>query len=280
MALKQTMRYMEEHKEFPGFWAAVAILAVLFGLQIIIAVIAYGFGFMVTAGDPKAIGVITVLSCGIIFSVLMSYKKMDFKALFNPSRNSLKNIVLLLTFPIALTVSGAVVWISDLTNLIISYYPMDQHDYEMFARLTEGGVVSILTICIIAPFIEEMLFRGLLLRSFLYNYSNTAAILLSAALFALYHLNIYQLPVALLLGTFLGWLYLRTHSLWPCILGHSLYNTAGLVFGAMQQVYQGQSASPAVQFNSLGTNMAAILATVIGIMMLTLILKPAPGAKS
>jgi uncharacterized protein len=70
-----------------------------------------------------------------------------------------------------------------------------------------------------------MLFRGIILRSFLQQYGRRRAFLYSAALFGLAHLNIYQFTIAFLGGIFLAWLYERTRSLWPCILVHGAYNS-------------------------------------------------------
>jgi membrane protease YdiL (CAAX protease family) len=74
--------------------------------------------------------------------------------------------------------------------------------------------------------LEEMLFRGLVLRSFLQQYPRWASILGSACIFGFAHLNIYQFIVGTIVGLILGWLYERSRSLWPCILLHGAYNSS------------------------------------------------------
>jgi membrane protease YdiL (CAAX protease family) len=74
--------------------------------------------------------------------------------------------------------------------------------------------------------LEEMLFRGVILRAFLRRYPAGIAIVHSSAIFGLAHLNLYQFLVGLMLGLLLGWLYERTRSLWPCIALHGAYNSA------------------------------------------------------
>jgi len=91
------------------------------------------------------------------------------------------------------------------------------------------GIVPVLFSCVVAPVLEEMLFRGVILRGFLRQYSRTFAILWSATLFGIAHLNLYQMATALVLGIVSGWLYERCRSLWPCILLHAAYN--GFVTG-------------------------------------------------
>lgn len=75
-----------------------------------------------------------------------------------------------------------------------------------------------------APLSEELLFRGLILGGFLQRYGPSKGILYSTLLFALIHMNPWQLPIALLAGLFLGWLTVRTGSLWPAVFAHFLNN--------------------------------------------------------
>lgn len=216
---------MEEHKNFPAFWEAVLILALLFGIQVVAGIFMYDMGYGFEAGDPFASALITVISCGIVFSVLMSYRKTGYRKLFNQSQNSVKSIVVVLFVPIALTVLGGVVWITSVTNLLLYYFPADEREQLAITRMLSGGVVSVLFVCVIAPILEEMLFRGIILRGFLQNYSPWRSIFLSSLLFALYHMTISQIPVAFITGCFLGWLYVKTKSLWPSIMAHFFYNS-------------------------------------------------------
>ncbi|WP_346779543.1 CPBP family intramembrane glutamic endopeptidase [Burkholderia sp. Ac-20345] len=79
--------------------------------------------------------------------------------------------------------------------------------------------------CLVAPVLEEMLFRGIMLRSFLRQYPPGTAIAHSAAVFGLAHLNVYQFVLAFGIGLLIGKLYAATRSLLPGILLHAFYNT-------------------------------------------------------
>jgi membrane protease YdiL (CAAX protease family) len=96
--------------------------------------------------------------------------------------------------------------------------------------MVSGGVVAVITTCVIAPFVEEMLFRGLFLRSFLWNYGALRAIIFSSLLFGAAHLNVYQFVIASTLGLLSGWLYVATRSLWPCIFEHAIYNSGVMLY--------------------------------------------------
>lgn len=83
---------------------------------------------------------------------------------------------------------------------------------------------------VVAPLVEEMVFRGAILRVLLSRFkSHWLAIFVSALLFMLVHGNPAQMPHALLLGILLGWLYYRTDSIFPGVVVHWVNNTIAFV---------------------------------------------------
>lgn len=82
--------------------------------------------------------------------------------------------------------------------------------------------------CIIAPLFEELLFRGLLLKT-LSKSSVRFGIVASAVLFGLYHGNIPQAVNAILLGLMLGFIAYKAGSILPCIIVHFACNFNGLL---------------------------------------------------
>lgn len=87
---------------------------------------------------------------------------------------------------------------------------------------------GILGICLLGPVLEEMLFRGAVLKSLLSHYRPATAIGLSALLFGIFHVNPAQVVAACCSGLLLGWLYQRTCSLWPSILVHVVNNSCSV----------------------------------------------------
>jgi sodium transport system permease protein len=71
---------------------------------------------------------------------------------------------------------------------------------------------------------EELAFRGFILSGLRRRLGPGSAILLSSCLFALYHMNVFQLLPAFLLGTVLALLALWSGSILPGMLFHCLYN--------------------------------------------------------
>lgn len=91
--------------------------------------------------------------------------------------------------------------------------------------------VGVLGVVLGAPIAEEVLFRGYGLARIRELGGERRALLLTALMFALAHGSWVKLPGTLAIGLFLGWLVLRTGSLWPAFLGHFTNNGAALVLG-------------------------------------------------
>ncbi len=96
---------------------------------------------------------------------------------------------------------------------------------EMLTKIisTPGGYF---VIALLAPVVEEVVFRGAILRALLSSMqSKWGAICISAALFAFIHFNPAQTPHAFLMGLLMGWLYMRTGSIVPGVVFHWANNT-------------------------------------------------------
>lgn len=106
---------------------------------------------------------------------------------------------------------------------------------EWFKNIMNDAIrlnfISFILIGIAPAILEEVLFRGIVLKGMLKNYSPAKAILWSAAFFGIFHLNPWQAVPAFIIGIFIGWIYYRTRSLLPGMLLHGLNNS--LAFLAM-----------------------------------------------
>ncbi|HEX8611707.1 MAG TPA: type II CAAX endopeptidase family protein [Telluria sp.] len=177
--------------------------------------------------EPRDLaGMIMVLSYGIVFTALMHYKSLSYHQLFHSSSASRRATVLVLFPAIALMLPLILISMVTLDTAMMTLFPMTSQEQALLAGLNADSVTMIVVICVLAPVLEEMLFRGIILRSFLGQYPKWAAILGSAGLFGFAHMNIYQYVGAVIIGVFLGWLYERSKSLLPCIALHAAYNTA------------------------------------------------------
>ena len=73
---------------------------------------------------------------------------------------------------------------------------------------------------IIAPVLEELVFRGILFGNYRAGIGTWPAIIVSAAIFGLMHYNLVQFVYAFLMGIFFAYLLEKTGEMWTCILAH------------------------------------------------------------
>ncbi|BEP34201.1 hypothetical protein GmRootV59_11740 [Variovorax sp. V59] len=173
----------------------------------------------------------TVLGNGCVFAVVMHHQKLTYRELFHQSPASARATLMLVVPPVLLLVPGLMVVMTAVLNLLVFVAPLSAWEESMFSRMADGSIAATLAVCLMAPLLEEMLFRGIVLRGFLLRYSRWQAIVGSALLFGAAHLNIYQFVVGLVMGTVLGWLYERSRSLIPCIALHAAYNSGTIFIG-------------------------------------------------
>jgi hypothetical protein len=94
---------------------------------------------------------------------------------------------------------------------------------------------------VIPAFSEELLFRSVILSN-LKPYGKGTAIIFSALLFGLMHMNAAQLLYATAAGLVLGAVYVSTGSLWLCILIHFANNLFGILESYIFQSFGEQTA--------------------------------------
>ena len=213
----------------PALLFAVAIFLLAVVLQCGVGTV-YAIALMLIGGvrgsgfdggiTAEALCVINVLSFGIVAvaGVLASRRRLwDVFPMAIPSP--------LLLIPMVASVVGLSMVMSEVDNLVRAVLPMPPGVAAFFAQILGGSVVaSFLALVIVAPLTEELLFRGLILRTLLQRYSPLLAIGVSAFLFAVLHMNPWQFINPLAVGALFGWWCWRTRSLWPGLVGHAAMN--------------------------------------------------------
>lgn len=149
--------------------------------------------------------------------------------------------------PMVLMLLGAIILAAEANFVVQMVWSKPPSMKEPTRGLFGGSVwVAFLAVVVLGPITEEFLFRGVILRGFLRNYSRRKAIMVSALLFALFHLSPWQFPVAFLLGVVLGWWLAVTGSLLPCLFGHALANSLTLLISVVGRngISQGSATNP------------------------------------
>lgn len=110
--------------------------------------------------------------------------------------------------------------------------PISEDDINFFIDNAETievivfGLLMYFQTIIVAPIFEELLFRGIILNGLLNKYKNNSkkAIIYSAIVFGVVHLNIPQGINAFIAGIILGFIYYNTKSMKLSIFAHFVNN--------------------------------------------------------
>ena len=134
-------------------------------------------------------------------------------------------------FKLALTVSVATIaaaFIGDAFNTIMP--PTPEWFEDAMAKVMDAPIwITLISVSIFAPLFEEWLCRGLVLRGLLQKTHPVSAIFVSAAFFAVLHMNPWQALAAFLLGILFGFVYYKTGSLKLTMLMHCVNNTMAVI---------------------------------------------------
>lgn len=186
----------------------------LFGLSIVTQIIA---GLTITQ-MPGSVGILLgqILSSVLIIAMALRFKNASAGYLFREKKQ-----VSFLVFPILIVFNLAFLCVND---PIVELIPMPEIFVEMFEQMFEKDIYTFITVALIAPVGEELLFRRIMLPGLVANYGERKGILWSAFFFAIFHLNPWQGIGAFFIGIFLAWIFLRTRNIWVCIFLHFFNN--------------------------------------------------------
>lgn len=125
------------------------------------------------------------------------------------------------------------VFVTLFLNYINNLIPLQEisKGYENLAELIMSGNTFLLfiTVGIMGPIIEEVIFRGLVYSELRKVLNVPAVIIIQALLFAVYHMNIIQGVNAFFIGVVLGIAVYKTGSIWPAIAIHISFNSINVL---------------------------------------------------
>jgi len=202
-------------------------------------VVAIGVGIMqmiknpnISEGQLKQIfentsfmGAISIIAVVIAFIPILIYRRKKFFQYDLKVENKKFTIrTVIIALIILLSVNSVLVLLANVLELGLNTFGLSANSAsEELEILNQSTVSMIMYTCIIAPIVEEFIYRGAVLRS-LEKYGRWFAILVSAILFGLMHGNFYQIFMAVGVGIILG--YLTTeYSIKLTILLHIFNNT-------------------------------------------------------
>jgi uncharacterized protein len=180
--------------------------------------------------DPLLMSSLTV--CGLILSIKMLRRKytVDVKSML-----AFKKIKVIHFIPITLIMIGLNILVSEIGNFTTRIIPINSLWENIFnTALGHSSVWKVfISVAVVAPIVEEVLFRGLILRGYLKHHSVRKSLIISSLLFGIAHFNPWQFVTAVIIGVVLGWLYERTDSIVPAVYAHALNNSMSFIVGIL-----------------------------------------------
>ncbi len=108
--------------------------------------------------------------------------------------------------------------------------------YQNVVNTTFAGqplLLLILSVGIVGPITEELLFRGLIFDRLDRYLGTRPAVIISALIFGAVHLNMVQFIYATIIGILFAYFYSRYRNIWIPIIAHITVNMAGVVLMAL-----------------------------------------------
>ena len=203
----------------------------------------------------------TVLSCIYQFGTLLIITVFINKRFntFNEVTNKFKIRKIDYLFASLLVVSYIFITYGWFDYILFSIPTGDMFESAMEYFESLPIVILLIETCIIAPIFEEVLYRGILLKGLINKYNSKRAIVYSALIFGIAHLNIPQGINAFLLGLILGTVFYYTRSIYLCMIMHFVNNLL------VNFVYYPSS--------EIWTNILFIIVPIIGVILMILCFK-------
>jgi len=163
---------------------------------------------------------------GDIIAIIIAMKttKIKIKEHIFIKNKSSKTFILLSTIScIGIGLISSIIYL--IYSTIIKHYGISipEPDFS-FPTQSKYLALFLIYVCLIGPILEEIIFRGFILKS-MQKYGNLTAIIVSSILFSMFHLNLVQFVNPILMGIVLGFIAIKSKSIIPSIIAHIFNNT-------------------------------------------------------
>jgi len=115
------------------------------------------------------------------------------------------------------------------TGIKIPGYEMQEEILPLFGNTIFSMLIAGIMIIGIAPVIEELVFRGFILRTLVDKIGGTWGTIITSGIFALLHLQLKSIIPIFILGLIINSLVIKNKSLYPAIAFHILNNSIAFI---------------------------------------------------
>ena len=186
-------------------------------------------GMLIISGYIKLVLIVPGLIAIILpLALLSSRVSSGFKETYRlgPSDPALLGLVILASASLTLP--------ADAVAGFFEQFKADNSDYISFLlSIKPKGILSFIAVAfgivIVAPFSEELLFRGFIQRIMERNMNRWLAVILAGILFGVAHFDLTLIPATALIGIFFGYLFVKTGNLLYPFTSHAVYNLISLL---------------------------------------------------
>ncbi len=230
-------------------WRVDAVLLLGAGLFIVLSMSVFGAALMKGKdAPPDFIGFVvsTVVGQVIVLVLIHFFLKahgMSWRDVLGLQHPRLLGIILFALL-MAVVATGVMTAINDLIIKLITLVhktPENQIPVQVLEKSTEPAqrVVFALAAIVLAPLVEEILFRGILYPLLKHRGYPRLALWGTSLLFAAIHVHLATFVPLFVFGVILVWIYERTDTLLAPILTHATFNTINfLLFINQSQIEQ------------------------------------------
>ena len=125
-----------------------------------------------------------------------------------------------------------------ITTVVVSYFPWPQSwidSYMANSSAVDGSLMSWLTAVLMAPVLEEIVFRGLVYTRLKKGLPVIAAAIVTSLAFGIAHGTVIWAIYTFVFSMLLIWVFEKFQSLTACILLHMAYNLSGMALSLVPE---------------------------------------------
>tara|TARA_B100002003_G_scaffold109494_1_gene101369 strand:+ start:2757 stop:3665 length:909 start_codon:yes stop_codon:yes gene_type:complete len=210
-------------------------LALLSGIVIIW--ICYLLAVDVGGGRAEFVGVPLAIITATVMSGTFAVTALSFSTVLYRQKLSALGFVKIYGFKpyafaigmwlIALTI--LMIWIAALSWLKLDFLLPPDTAQQVMDEAGGSLITTLILVGIIGPIAEEIFFRGFVLPGLVKQFGIVRSLLLSSFLFGIFHFDPGAVVPTFTLGLALGWVYLKTGSIWPSVFAHGLHNSLAIM---------------------------------------------------
>ncbi len=218
---------------------SIITMVVWFAIAVLPSIIFYSSGNMTETSSIKLNKEAVITSSAFTFTLtililfaVIKLGKLNFR---NALRITKTNVNVYLWAVLGMIALGI---LTDEISYLLNPYIKDAADKTILKELTfilkETDILSFLWlfffITVLPSISEEFLLRGMIQKGFENSYGGLIAIVLSSLFFGIIHMDLLQGGIAVVLGSYLGYVAYITRSIFPVIVCHFINNGISAFF--------------------------------------------------